>query len=149
MDERLVLFELGGESYGVNVNQVQSIIPMQDIITVPGAPSFVEGVVNLRGEVVPVVDLRARFNLPPANERKAVIVIVELDDLQVGLIVDKVTEVTKMAEAAIEPPSPLLVTINTAYLRGIGKFKDERVVILLDLGRIFSLDEQRILVEAA
>ncbi len=151
MEEQLVVFQLSGEAYGVNVAQVQSIIPMQEIVHVPGAPAFVEGVINLRGAVIPVVDLRNRFQMPhPDNDqgKKAVIVITELNELQVGLIVDRVTEVTKIPEAAIEPPSPLLTSIDTAYLRGIGKFK-ERPVILLDLGRIFSLDEQKGLLQAA
>jgi purine-binding chemotaxis protein CheW len=159
MKEQLVVFELAGEAYGVNVAQVQSILPMQEIIAVPGAPPFVEGVVNLRGAVVPVVDLRSRFGLSlPANTgpenggsaggRKAVIVIVELDGLKIGLIVDKVTEVTKISETAIEPPSPLLAGVDTAYLRGIGKFK-EGLVILLDLARVFSLDEQQALKQTA
>jgi len=160
MEEQLVVFELGGEAYGINVAYVQSIIPMQDIVTVPGAPAFVEGVVNLRGAVVPVIDLRARFGLSlpaaatPENsdktgQRKAVIVIVEFNKLQVGLIVDKVTEVVKIAEAAIEPPSPLLASVDTAYLRGIGKLANERVVILLDLSRVLSLEEQHALAQTA
>lgn len=160
MEEKLVVFELGGEAYGVDVTQVQSIIPMQEIVAVPGAPSFVEGVVNLRGAVVPMVDLRRRFDLfLPENgqsengseqrKKKPVIVIVELDDLQVGLVVDKVTEVTTIPEAAIEPPSPLLASVDTAYLRGIGKLAEEKVIILLDLARVFSMDEQQVLVQAA
>ncbi len=158
MEEQLVVFELGGEAYGINVAYVQSIIPMQEIVTVPGAPAFVEGVVNLRGAVVPVIDLRTRFGLltdtsPESGDktgrRKLVIVIVEFNKLQVGLIVDKVTEVIKIPETAIEPPSPLLASVDTAYLRGIGKLGDERVVILLDLARVFSLEEQRALVETA
>ena len=158
MKEQLVVFELAGEAYAVNVVQVQSIIPMQEIVTVPGAPSFIEGVVNLRGAVVPVIDLRHRFNLsvpenahdedgPSKHKKKPVIVIAELEELQVGLIVDKVTEVTKIPEAAIEPPSPLLTSVDTAYLRGIGKF-NEKPVILLDLARVFSFDEQQVLVQA-
>jgi purine-binding chemotaxis protein CheW len=148
MEEQLVLFELSGEIYGVNVAQVQSIIPMQEITIVPGAPPFVEGVVNLRGAVVPVVDMRTRFNLaPPSNGRKRVIMVIELENLQIGLLVDRVTEVTKIAEATIEPPSPLLVSVETAYLRGIGRFK-EQLLILVDLARVFSLDEQQVLTQA-
>jgi purine-binding chemotaxis protein CheW len=127
---------------------------------VPGTPPFIEGVVNLRGAVIPVVDLRSRFNLSPStNGQKDVIVIVELDELQVGLIVDKVTEVIKIPEEAIEPPSSLLTSsVDNSYLRGIGKFKEEggkegeeagNLVILLDLTRIFSLDEQQALVAEA
>jgi purine-binding chemotaxis protein CheW len=169
MKEQLVVFELNEESYGVNVNQVQSIIPMQEIVTVPNAPTFIEGVVNLRGAVIPVIDLRTRFNLslPAAvdaenngkqGKRKQVIVIIELDDLLVGLIVDKVTEVTRVDEENIEPPSPLLAGVDTAYLRGIGKFEQEveegeeakegKLIILLDLNRVFSLDEQQALAQA-
>jgi purine-binding chemotaxis protein CheW len=149
MDEQLVVFELNGEAYGVEVACVQGIIPLQPISVVPGAPAFIEGVINLRGAVVPVVDLRTRFGLSlPTNDHKPVIVIVELANLPIGLIVDKVTDVTRMAEAAIEPPSPLLTSVDTTYLRGIGKFK-ERLVILLDLGRVFSLEEKQTLVETA
>jgi purine-binding chemotaxis protein CheW len=171
MKEQLVVFELNQESYGVNVTQVQSIIPMQEIVTVPNAPMFIEGVVNLRGAIVPVIDLRTRFNLPDLapedtesngkhGKKKQVIVIIELDDLMVGLVVDKVTEVIRIAEEDIEPPSPLLAGVDTAYLRGIGKFKKEekdgevesekegKLVILLDLNRVFSLDEQQALSQA-
>lgn len=145
MDEHLVIFELSGEAYGVDVTRVQSIIPRQPISVVPGAPAFIEGVINLRGAIVPVVDLRTRFGLPaPATEHKTVIVIVEVTGLNLGLIVDKVTDVAKIATAAIEPPSPLLTSLETAYLHGIGKF-NERIIILLDLDRIFSLDEQQAL----
>lgn len=170
MKEQLVVFKLDQELYGVNVTQVQSIIPMQEIVTVPNAPMFIEGVVNLRGAIIPVVDLRSRFNLSqpaPAeiesngkhSQKKQVIVIIELDDLMVGLIVDRVTEVIRIAEEDIEPPSPLLASVDTAYLRGIGKFRKEKeegeqedegqLVILLDLNRVFSLDEQQALAEAA
>jgi purine-binding chemotaxis protein CheW len=157
MEEQLVVFELNGEAYGVSVAYVQSIIPMQDIVTVPGAPAFIEGVVNLRGAVVPVIDLRARFGLSEETtaegavptRRKAVIVIIEFNKLQVGLIVDKVTEVIKIPDTAIEPPSPLLASVDTAYLRGIGKLGDDRVIILLDLARVFSLEEQQALIQTA
>ena len=169
MKEQLVVFELNEEVYGVNVNQVQSIIPIQEIVTVPNAPAFIEGVVNLRGAVIPVIDLRTRFNLSlpvdvdgesngKQGKRKQVIVIIELDDLLVGLIVDKVTEVTRIDEENVEPPSPLLAGVDTAYLRGIGKFEKEveegkeaeegKLIILLDLNRVFSLDEQQALAQA-
>ena len=141
MDIQLVIFRLSGENYGVDVHQVQSIIPVQAIATVPGVPPFIEGVINLRGDVVPVVDLRTRFALPEQEIRKRVVVIVEVNGLQVGLVVDKVLEVTKIPETAVDPPSPLLTNINTSYLRGIGKIDDDNILILLDLNRIFSLDE--------
>ena len=158
MEEQLVVFELNSEAYGVNVAHVQSIIPMQKIIAIPGASNFIEGVVNLRGAIIPVVDLRHRFNLSlPVNGQKSVIVIAELNKLKVGLIVDKVSEVVKMSEEAIEPPSSLLTSgnVDNSYLRGIGKSKrigqdeEEELVILLDLNRIFSPDDQQMLARAA
>ncbi len=142
MLEQLVLFTLNNETYGVDVGYVQSIIPMQNIVTVPGTRPFIKGVVNLRGTVVPVVDLRTRFKLPlPTNGHKSVIVVVELNSLQVGLLVDKVTAVVKIPETAIQPPSPLLTNVDTPYLRGIGHF-EEQMIILMDLDRVFVLEEQ-------
>ncbi len=141
-EEQMVIFKLGDEIYGVDVTQVQSIIAMQEIVVVPGTPAFIKGVLNLRGDIVPVVDLRARFGLPaPEVEDKQVIVIVEVNDLLVGLVVDQVTEVMKIPLTAIEPPSPFLTGIDTAYLRGIGKIDEDNVLISLDLDRIFSLNE--------
>ena len=149
MEEQLVVFELADEAYGVDINRVQSIIRMQAITVVPGAPQFIEGIINLRGSIVPVVDLRKRFELPPPPDGlEAVIVIVELDGMEIGIIVDKVTDVTKVMEEAIEPPSPLLASIDTAYLRGIAKL-EERMVILLDLDRVFTTEEQQALKQAA
>lgn len=149
MEEQLVVFELSDEAYGTDINQVQSINHMQKITVVPGTPAFIEGIINLRGVVVPVVDLRARFELPPAPEvGEEVIVILELDGQQVGIIVDKVTDVIEVSGEAIEPPSPLMTGVDTAYLRGIANL-EERMVILLDLGRIFSVEEQQALEQAA
>ena len=149
MEEQLVIFELNNELYGLDVGHVQTIIPLQTIVEVPNTPSFMAGVVNLRGAVIPVVDLRIRFNLShPEEEMKAVVIIATLDDMQVGLVVDKVTEVVKIEQESIEPPSPLLVSVETAYLRGIGKL-DERPIILLDLAQIFSPDEQLALAQTA
>jgi purine-binding chemotaxis protein CheW len=146
MDEQLVVFRLAAETYGVDVNQVQSIIEMQPMTRIPGAPGFIEGVINLRGSIVPVIDLRARFGLPASSESKGVIVIVELDGQQIGMMVDRVTDVTKVSSATIVLPSPLLTSVDTAYLRGIVRLT-ERLIILLDLNRVFSPDEQRALKE--
>jgi purine-binding chemotaxis protein CheW len=149
MDAHLVVFKLTNELYGVDIYRVQSIIPMLQVTAVPGTPSFIEGIINLRGALVPVVDLRRRFDLPLAAEgQKRVVVIVELEGLQVGMIVDKVTEVRKISGAAIEPTSPFLASIDTAYLQGIAKV-DEQMIIMLDLDRIFAPHEHQVLKQAA
>lgn len=149
MDAHLVVFRLANELYGVDINRVQSIIPMPHVTVVPGAPLFIQGIVNLRGTLVPVVDIRVCFDLPsPADGQKRVVMIVEIEGLLVGMIVDKVTEVRKVPEAAIEPPSPLLAGVDTAYLHGIVKH-DDHMIILLELDRIFAAHEQQALKQAA
>ncbi len=144
MDEQNVIFELNNEAYGLNVRYVQSIIHLPEIITVPNAPPLIKGIINLNNTAVPVVDLRDHFGLQAEGEHKAVIIIIELDALKVGLIVDKVLEVVKIFTTAIESPSPLLVSTNTAYLRGIAKLK-ERLVILLDPAKIFSPNDLQLM----
>lgn len=141
MESQLVIFELANEHYGVDIAAVESIIKMQDITAVPHAPSFVEGVTNLRGTVLPVIELRRRFGFPPSKETKDTrIVVIEIDGLTVGVIVDAVTEVMRVANDTIEPPSPLVTTIDSAFITGIAKI-DKRLVILLDLSKVLTTQE--------
>ncbi|HEY3060903.1 MAG TPA: chemotaxis protein CheW [Chloroflexota bacterium] len=148
-DERqLVVFQLGAELYGVEISRVHEIIRLQSVTKVPRSPAFVEGVINLRGKVIPVVDLRRRFGLPTADHTRASrIVVVELGDQVVGIVVDGVSEVLRVNTATVEPPSPVVAGIDSEYLHGIAKLSD-RLVILLDLDRILARDERRAL-EAA
>ena len=141
MEKQLVIFELAGERYGVDIAGVQSIIKLQEITTVPFAPSFVEGVTNLRGVVLPVVDLRKRFGLPAIEKAPGTrIVIVNIGPLTVGMIVDAVAEVLRVQEAAIEPPSPLVMTANSGFITGIARM-DKQLIILLDLDKVLSQQE--------
>jgi purine-binding chemotaxis protein CheW len=148
-DERqLVVFHLGAELYGVDISRVHEIIRMQSVTRVPRSPEFVEGVINLRGKVIPVVDLRRRFGLTIAEHTRASrVVVVELGDQVVGIVVDGVSEVLRINPATIEPPSPVVAGIDSEYLHGIAKLSD-RLIILLDLDRILARDERRAL-EAA
>jgi purine-binding chemotaxis protein CheW len=148
MDEQLVIFTLTSESYGIGVGYVQSIMQMPPITVVPGTARSIEGVINLRGAMVPVVDLRTRFELPPTPEdHKKVIVVIELGGLALGMIVDRVTDVTKISADLIELPSPLLNGGSNAFVRGLAHL-DDRTIILLDLDRIFNLDEHLMLKQA-
>jgi len=145
MDEQLLIFELAEEAYGLAVNQIQTVIPRQTIVPVPNAPAFVAGLINLRGSIIPVVDLRRRFNMPPsAQAYKSVIIVTVLDGLKTGLLVDSVTEVIRIGAEAIEPPSALLANLESAYLRGIGRLAD-RPIMLLDLLQLFASDERQAL----
>ncbi len=141
MDDQLVVFELADEHYGVDIAPVEGIIKMQNITSVPHAPSFVEGVTNLRGAVLPVLDLRKRFSMEKADETNETrIVVVELGGNSVGMIVDGVSEVLRVPENAIEPPSSLVTSADSAFITGIAKI-DDRLVILLDLSKVLSADE--------
>ncbi len=149
-DERqLVVFQLSAELYGVEISRVHEIIRLQSVTRVPRAPAFVEGVINLRGKVIPVVDLRRRFSLPMSEHTRASrIVVVEIGDQVVGIIVDAVSEVLRVNTGVIEPPSPVVAGIDSEYLEGIAKLPD-RLVILLDLDRVLAKEERRALELAA
>ena len=141
MEDQLVVFELADEYYGVEIAAVEGIIKMQTITAVPHAPDFVEGVTNLRGSVLPVLDLRKRFGMTKTdNTKETRIVVVELGGNSVGMVVDGVSEVLRVPENAIEPPSPLVTSADSAFITGIAKV-DERLVILLDLSKVLSTDE--------
>ncbi len=142
MEQQLVVFELANEHYGLDISAVEGIIKMQAITKMPQAPSFVEGVTNLRGTVVPVIDLRKRFMLPPMEHTKDTrIVVVYMEKTKIGMIVDGVSEVLRIPEEAIEPTPPMVSTVNTAFIRGIAKLEG-RLVTLLDLSKVLSADEQ-------
>jgi methyl-accepting chemotaxis protein len=115
---------------------------LAEMAQIPQAPRFVEGVTNLRGTVLPVIDLRRRFGLPVgAQNGDTRIVVVDVDGSKVGMIVDAVTEVLRVPDEAIEPPSPLVVTVNSAFITGIAKMED-RLVILIDLTRVLAVEEK-------
>src|ERR1700704_3767754 len=144
-EQQLVVFQLGAEFYGVEIARVHEIIRLQAITRVPRAPSFVEGVINLRGKVIPVIDLRRRFGLAAAEHTRASrIVVVEIGDQVVGIIVDAVSEVLRVNGATVEPPSPVVAGVDSEYIHGIAKLP-ERLVILLDLDRVLARDERRAL----
>ncbi len=142
-ETQLVVFDLAAEYYGVDIGDVREIIRMQTVTRVPGAPSFVEGVINLRGRVVPVVDLRKRLNLTVGEQTKeSRIVVVDIAGRDVGVIVDGVTEVLRIPLSSIEPASTMITNVDSDYLRGIAKL-ETKLVILLDLNKVLSAIEMQ------
>ncbi len=140
-EQQLVVFELSGESYGVDIGAVNTIIRMQQITHVPRAPEFVQGVINLRGSIVPVIDLRTRFGLPAFEETKASrIVVVETGAGVMGMIVDAVTETLSLSSDSIEPPASIVTSADSRYLRGVAKF-DDRLIIMLDIEKVLAESE--------
>lgn len=138
---QLVVFTLAGETYGVDIYQVREIIRVPDVTRVPNAPDYVEGIINLRGGVIPVLDLRRRFGMPPQDvSSDSRIVIVELADKLVGMRVDGVTEVLRIEATQIEPPSPYIVTIESQFVTGIARVNDN-LILLMDLNLVLNPKE--------
>lgn len=134
---QIVVFELGDERYGLDIATVYEIIRHQPITAVPQAPAFVEGVINLRGRIIPVVDLRDRFGMAQGElTRASRIVVAEAAGTRVGLVVDGVSEVLMVPSDAIEPTPEVAAGVEAAYLRGIAKL-GERLIILLALDGLF------------
>ena len=144
-ETQLVVFDLASEHYGVDIGDVREIMRMQPITRVPGAPAFVEGVINLRGNVVPVLDLRKRLELAVSDQTKdSRIVVVFISGRDVGVIVDAVSEVLRIPLTSIEPPSSIVTKAESDCLKGIAKLED-KLIILLDLSKVFSMDGKQIL----
>lgn len=137
-EQQLVVFTLANESYGVDIAKVSGIERMQEITKVPRTPSFVEGVINLRGRVIPVVHLRKLFYLPEGEITKETrIVVVDIDGQPIGVQVDEVTEVLTISTNSVEPPSTVIASADSDYLVGIANLED-KMVILLDLDKVMN-----------
>jgi purine-binding chemotaxis protein CheW len=146
---QLVVFELGEERYGLDIATVYEIIRHQPITAVPQAPAFVEGVINLRGRIIPVVDLRDRFGMATGDQTKASrIVVCDAAGTRVGLVVDGVSEVLMVASDAIEATPDVAAGHDAGYHRGIAKL-GERLIILLDLDGLFGPADADALAAAA
>ena len=131
-------FKVGEEEFGIEILSVQEIIRLQELTRVPNSPEFVDGVINLRGKVIPVIALRKRFGLPQqAHDKETRIVVLETNSIVIGLVVDSVSEVLRIPADAVVPP-PRLGTIEKEFVSGVGKL-DNRLLILLDLERIVSV----------
>jgi len=137
---QLVGFHVGGEEFGLDILRVQEIIRLQPLTRVPNSPDSVDGVMNLRGKIIPVIALRKRFGLetiPPDKQNR--IVVVEIQGAVLGFIVDSVSEVLRIPLETVEPP-PHLGKVRREYVSGVGKLED-RLLILLDVDRLMSGDD--------
>ncbi len=138
---QLVVFSLGREEFAVEVTQVREIMRMEEITRMPKTPHFVEGIINLRGQIIAVVELAKRLNLEGGSRSgETRIIVVEAEDIKVGMIVDSVSEVLRVNAEAVEPSPTLATDVSAAYLQGVVK-QDNRLIILLDLTKVLSLQE--------
>ncbi len=141
MERQLVVFELGDEFFGVDIANVDGIVKMQQITRVPHSPRFVEGVTNLRGEVLPVIDLHKRFDVGSRTDSKeSRIINIAIGEMKVGMIVDSVSEVLTIPESAIEETPRMVTSVDSGFITGIAKI-DDRLIILLDLASVLQKDE--------
>ncbi len=134
-------FHLGGEDYGIEIAYVTEIVGMQNITEVPDMPDFVKGVVNLRGQVIPVIDMRLRFHMQPREyDERTCIIVVHIRNIQLGLVVDTVNEVRTIDESCISPAPKISASKASRYIKGMGKVGDE-VKILLDANKVMFEEE--------
>jgi purine-binding chemotaxis protein CheW len=149
MELQLVIFKLGNESFGVEIATVESIIKMQTITRLPQAPSFVEGIINLRGKILPVVDLRKRLNIDLTEITKdSRMVVVALAGSTVAMVVDQVNEVLRINDDIVEAPPAISQSVDSRFIEGIAKINED-LVILLNLSKVLDTSETSILASFA
>lgn len=151
--QQYLTFSLGDEVFAMDIRSVREIIQHAAMTAVPLMPDFVRGVINLRGAVVPVIDLQARFGRPPASVGKKTCIVIfdasaKADKAELGLLVDAVSEVIDIAPGNIEPPPQFGTTIARDFIRGLGKVEGEFVVIL-ETQRALNIDDMALIVERA
>ena len=148
-EQQVVGFRIGNETYGVRIAAVREIVRVPEITVVPNAPEVIEGVINLRGKIIPVMDLRKRFGNPATQpDKKNRILVVELENKLLGLIVSSASEVLKIPPSEIESPGSVFAEGEASYVTGVGKLKG-RLIILLDIARLLRQPELKKLEEAA
>jgi len=140
--QQIVGFRVGKENFGVPIATVREIVPMMEITEVPDSPTYIEGVINLRGKIIPVVDLRRRFAEPVQSNRRNRILVAELDGHLVGMVVDAANEVLKISPELIEAPPNIFEQGELNYVTGVGKLGG-KLVILIDLAKIMQKGELR------
>lgn len=137
---QLVSFEVGGEEFAIDILAVQEINRMMDITRAPHSPPEVEGVINLRGRIIPVLDLRRRFGMETRDlDQDSRIVVVEVAGRVLGFIVDRVHEVLRISKDIVEPPPAMIASVDSDFIAGVGKLED-RLLILLNLDKLFGED---------
>jgi len=144
MLKQFVVFQLEDELYGIDIHQVMRIEKMLPLTRVPNAPSFVIGVCNLRGSVVPVIDLKRRLALPSRQDENAKIIIVNAGKQVVGMTIDATVDVSSIESDEIEPSPALVTGIDSQFIQGVAKISN-RLLIILDMERVLTVDQFNVL----
>ena len=147
-EEQVVVFQLCGQDYGVDISSVQQIIQVQSVTRLPKTPDFIKGVINIRGEIIPVLDLCQRFGMYRTDVLADTrVVIVEVSGFIVGLVVDSVSEVLRIPIESLQPPPAMMGNVDGYYLRGIALREDRSLIILLELNKLLNDTEKSELVQ--
>ena len=141
LKDRFLTFKVKNEDYGIEIVQVKEIVGIQDITPVPEMPSYIKGVINLRGNVINVVDIRLRFDMPEKEyDERTCIIIIQVSDIEVGMIVDNVSEVCVIPEVDIKKNTNLSKTSKSTFIKGLGKL-DEKIKMILDVEKLLTEEE--------
>ncbi|HEX2983811.1 MAG TPA: chemotaxis protein CheW [Ignavibacteriales bacterium] len=142
---QLVSFNIGAEEFGVDILQVQEINKLVQVTKVPNSPIFVEGVINLRGKVIPIVDLRTRLGMEKrTHDKNTRSIVVEIEGKTIGFVVDSVNEVLRIPKSITEAPPAIVAGIDANYITSVAKMED-RLLILLDLDKILTTEEKKLI----
>lgn len=142
-EQQYVVFKLGKEEYGIDIMNVKEIGPYQESVKVPNTPDFIEGIINFRGKVIPIVNLEKRFNLEDngvTNDTR--IIIINLKDKQVGFVVDEASQTVRLDDNQIDPTPDIISEVDRRFITGVGKIGEDRLLILLDLHKILTDKEK-------
>ena len=149
LDGKFLTFVLGDETYGIEILKAREIISLMDITTVPQTPDYMKGVINLRGKVIPVIDLRMKFSMQEEEHtQETCVIVVEVNGTSIGLIVDSVSEASDINGADIEDSPSFGQGIDTSFIMGLGKVK-EKIIVLLDINEVLSTEELEMAEELA
>ena len=142
---QFISFSVGEEEYGLELLRVKEVIRIREITWLPKAPTFVKGIINLRGDVIPIIDLRDKFGLPPKeNTAMTRVIVVEVEGRLMGMVVDSASQVVRIPAGQIDPPPPVLGGLSQEFITGVGKL-DDKLIILLNTDAILTIEEMKAL----
>ncbi|WZL74683.1 chemotaxis protein CheW [Clostridiaceae bacterium 35-E11] len=142
-EKQYVIFKLGNEAYGVDIMNVKEICEYKESVRVPNTPKFIDGIINLRGDITPIVNLKKRFDLEDTGINSDTrVIVIGIKNKQVGFVVDEASQVLRISEENIEPAPDLITGVDKKYITGVGKLED-KIVLLLDLEYILTDEEKK------
>ncbi len=147
-NQQFVIFDLNNESFGIAITQIREIIKPVEIFKVPDTPTYIEGLINLRGKVHTVFNLRKKLNLPPKEiDDTAKIIIVSYNDMPIGFIVDEVNEIIRVEDESIEPAPQSISSVNVKFISGVAKV-DDKIILIFDLQNALSQNDEKEIIKA-